>query len=143
MEQLLKPFPQVAELLVGAVLAEQHDEWAEARPKGESGGTKFAQPLLRELIIARRTDVRKRVVRPSFACPRRAGFSTPAAVLPRIHRRKGLILPTTSPPAAATPSAINQWVSIAMVSIPINWNRRERDGTRWIGLVSNALECVA
>ena len=35
MEQLLKPFPQVAELLLGAVLAEQHDEWAEPRPKGE------------------------------------------------------------------------------------------------------------
>ena len=44
-EQLLEPFPQVAE---------QHDEWAEARRKGKSGGTEFAQPLLRELIIARR-----------------------------------------------------------------------------------------
>ena len=38
-EQLLEPFPQVAE---------QHDEWAEARRKGESGGTEFAQPLLRK-----------------------------------------------------------------------------------------------
>ena len=37
-EQLLEPFPQVAE---------QHDEWAEARRKGKSGGTEFAQPLLR------------------------------------------------------------------------------------------------
>ena len=45
--QLLEPFPQVAE---------QHDECAEARPKGKSGGTEFAQPLLRKLIIARRTD---------------------------------------------------------------------------------------
>ena len=43
MEQLLEPLPQVAELLVGGVLAEQHDEWAEARPKGKSGGTEFAQ----------------------------------------------------------------------------------------------------
>ena len=42
-EQLLEPFPQVAEQL-----AEQHDEWAEARRKGKSGGTEFAQPLLRE-----------------------------------------------------------------------------------------------
>ena len=41
------------------MLAKQHDEWAEARPKGKSGGTKFAQHLLRELIIARRTDVRE------------------------------------------------------------------------------------
>ena len=41
-EQLLEPFPQVAEQL-----AEQHDEWAEARRKGKSGGTEFAQPLLR------------------------------------------------------------------------------------------------
>ena len=40
-EQLLEPFPQVAEQL-----AEQHDEWAEARRKGKSGGTEFAQPLL-------------------------------------------------------------------------------------------------
>ena len=32
---------------MGAALAEQHDEWAEARPKGKSGGTEFAQPLLR------------------------------------------------------------------------------------------------
>ena len=31
---------------MGAALAEQHDEWAEARPKGKSGGTEFAQPLL-------------------------------------------------------------------------------------------------
>ena len=43
MEQLLEPFPQVPELLLGAVLAKQHDEWAEARPKGKSGGTEFAQ----------------------------------------------------------------------------------------------------
>ena len=40
--QLLEPFPRVAEQL-----AEQHDECAEARPKGKSGGTEFAQPLLR------------------------------------------------------------------------------------------------
>ena len=53
-EQLLEPFAHVAELLAGGVLAKQHDEWAEARPKGKSGGTKFAQQLLRELIIARR-----------------------------------------------------------------------------------------
>ena len=55
-EQLLEPFPQVAEQL-----AEQHDECAEARPKGKSGGTEFAQPLLRELIIAQRTKVREQV----------------------------------------------------------------------------------
>ena len=47
MEQLLEPFPQVPELLLGAVLSKQHDEWAEARPKGKSGGTEFAQGLLR------------------------------------------------------------------------------------------------
>ena len=35
MEQLLEPFPQVAELLVGAVLAKQHDEWARSPPQGE------------------------------------------------------------------------------------------------------------
>ena len=42
---------------MGAALAnntKQHDEWAEARPKGKSGGTEFAQQLLRKLIIAHR-----------------------------------------------------------------------------------------
>ena len=34
---------------MGAALAKQHDEWAEARPKGKSGGTEFAQHLLRKL----------------------------------------------------------------------------------------------
>ena len=42
-EQLLEPFPQVAE---------QHDEWAKARRKGKSGGTEFAQPLLRKPVCA-------------------------------------------------------------------------------------------
>ena len=50
MEQLLEPFAHVAELLAGGVLAKQHDEWAAARPKGKSGGTEFAQPLLRKAI---------------------------------------------------------------------------------------------
>ena len=56
MEQLLEPFAHVAELLAGGVLAKQHDEWAAALSKGKSGGTEFVQPLLRELIIAQRTD---------------------------------------------------------------------------------------
>ena len=86
------------------------------------------------LIIAQRTGVRKRVVRPSFACPRRAGFSTPAAVLPRIHHRKGLILPTTSPPAAATPLASTPLVSTPMVWIPFLWNAFAMDGMDWYGM---------
>ena len=43
MEQLLEPFPQAAELLVGTALVEQHDQWAEAHPKEKSGGKQFAQ----------------------------------------------------------------------------------------------------
>ena len=42
-EQLLDPFPQVAE---------QHDERAEARRKGKSDGTEFAQPLLRKSVCS-------------------------------------------------------------------------------------------
>ena len=51
-EQLREPFAQVGELLVGGVLAEQHGEWAEARPKGKSGGTEFAQRALGKPLCA-------------------------------------------------------------------------------------------
>ena len=52
MEQLLEPFEHVAELLAGGVLAKQHDEWTAARPKGKSGGTEFAQRVLRKPVCA-------------------------------------------------------------------------------------------
>ena len=62
MEQLLEPFAHVAELLAGAALAKQHDEWAAARPKGKSGGTEFAQPLLRKPVCAGNPDAGRVVI---------------------------------------------------------------------------------
>ena len=90
----------------------------------------FAQPMLREVIIARRTGVRKRSLQPRF----------PASGEPENPLRKRVALPpaqqehpSCSAPVSAAASAapaLNGQVSIPMVSIPIHWNVR-RHGMDW------------
>ena len=90
---------QVAEMLVGAVLAERHDEWAEACKAARRSSHKMCY----ELIIARRKGVRKRPFRARFpaslrwlpCCLSRAGRCGTLHRCPRESRRPA---PTCRPP---------------------------------------------
>ena len=64
------------------------------------------------------------------------GLATPAAVLPLIHHRKGLVLPSTWPSTSAAPSAINPYLSIGMDGV-MEWT------ASWNALGSTALESIA